>query len=294
MSSIGEKLRRARLEKGLTVDEVASRIKVASKFLVAIEADRRDELPAGFFFRNWALQYARALSLDEKEILGEIDRIAQSEAPLPLPGQERRLSIGLARLHPSVRGREGAPRLLLSFGFLLLVVLGCSGFYAWWHKHTQEQPPGMASSIPERTTAVASHPPVSTERRPPPPPAEPATSQVALTSDALLLEIVAKEPTWLSISPDGRHVFSGVLEPNQTKTIEAKEFARLKIGNAGGLEVRLNGKPVGDIGPRGQVRILLIGPSGVHILEPRIAGKPEALVSGESDRSAALPLPLQQ
>ena len=122
---------------------------------------------------------------------------------------------------------------------------------------------------------------------------EPAAPAVAMASSALLLEIFAKEQTWLSISPDGRQVFSGVLEPNETKTVEAKESARLKIGNAGGLAVRLNGKPLGDIGPKGQVRILLVGPDGVRIVEPRAAEKPVAPMAGESDRSAPLSLPLE-
>jgi cytoskeleton protein RodZ len=76
---------------------------------------------------------------------------------------------------------------------------------------------------------------------------EPADSRVELA-------LTATEETWLSATLDGTPVFSGFLEANQTKTIEGKEFAELRVGNAAGLEVRLNGKPLGPLGAHGQVR----------------------------------------
>ena len=54
--------------------------------------------------------------------------------------------------------------------------------------------------------------------------------------------------------------FPGLLEANQTKTIEGKEVAELRVGNAAGLEVRLNGKPLGPLGAQGQVRDLVVTP----------------------------------
>jgi cytoskeleton protein RodZ len=81
-------------------------------------------------------------------------------------------------------------------------------------------------------------------------PAVPAGSRVEL-------DLTATEETWLSVSSDGTPVFSGLLEANQTKTIEGKAIARLRVGNAAGLEVRLNGKPLGPLGAHGQVRDLV-------------------------------------
>ncbi|MDQ2947661.1 MAG: DUF4115 domain-containing protein, partial [Acidobacteriota bacterium] len=93
------------------------------------------------------------------------------------------------------------------------------------------------------------------------------------STDALLLELYAREQTWLVISPDGKQIFNGVLRANESKTVGARESARIKVGNAGGLDVRFNGKPVGELGPRGKVRVLLIGPDGVRIFQSRGAGE---------------------
>ena len=57
-----------------------------------------------------------------------------------------------------------------------------------------------------------------------------------------------------------------MLQPSQTKTLRASDVAKMKVGNAGGLEVRWNGKPIGPIGPRGQVRVVLFTPENFQIL----------------------------
>ena len=83
------------------------------------------------------------------------------------------------------------------------------------------------------------------------------------------IEIAATEETWISVTPDGKEVFSGILEPAQVRTLGAHDTALIKIGNAGGLSVRLNGKPIGPIGPAGQVRTLIINKNGFQIVEPK-------------------------
>ena len=76
----------------------------------------------------------------------------------------------------------------------------------------------------------------------------------------------ADEKTWISISSDGKNVFSNSLEPHETKVIEAAEKVRLFIGNAGGVEISLNGKPIGPIGPRGRVLVVELTQAGFHIV----------------------------
>ena len=309
MLSLGEKLRRTRLEKGLEIAALAARTKISARFLEAIESDRRDLLPAGFFFRNWTVQYARSLSLDEVEIHAEIDRILSVEAPLPLPGQVTLESKEGPGWLPKLPRRDGAPRLLVSFSSLVLVVLACSGFYAWWHKE-KEAGGNFATSKTapvSKPVAAVKSPPASVvqarERRVDQPAGEASLADYASaqTTDALLLQLHAREQTWLVISPDGKQIFNGVLKANESKTVEAHESARIKVGNAGGLDVSINGKPVGELGPRGKVRLLLVGPNGVRIFQSRGSGEPvyspiAALTRSETafDAGAAFSLALQE
>ncbi len=75
----------------------------------------------------------------------------------------------------------------------------------------------------------------------------------------------ATEPTWVSVTSDGRWSFASALQGGTVRTIAASEMVRVLVGNAGGLEISLNGKPVGPIGPRGKVRIVELTPSGAQI-----------------------------
>src|SRR6185437_1385580 len=70
---------------------------------------------------------------------------------------------------------------------------------------------------------------------------------------AYRIELSAVEPTWLSINADGQQTFSGILAATDTKVLEARENVRIRTGNAGGVNVTLNGKALGVIGPRGQI-----------------------------------------
>ncbi len=85
----------------------------------------------------------------------------------------------------------------------------------------------------------------------------------------VVLNLSATEATWISITSDGKQIFSGMLQPSQTKTVSGLDAAKMKVGNAAGLEVRLNGKAIGPLGARGQVREILFTPgNNYQILEP--------------------------
>ena len=235
MNSLGETLRRAREAQGLELDEVASRTRINPKYLEAIEADRRELLPGSFFYRSFIHQYAGVLSLDPAPLDAEVDRILSEEKPLPLPGQVDAASAQRATALAAI-GRDRSP-VLLWIGLLLMVLVGSSSFYAWWHKTRNIETTGL--SHVEHTTVSA------------------ATSPVSASTDHVQVDITVTEQTWLSLSSDGKRIFSGTLRPTETKTVEGRESATLKVGNAAGLEVRLNGRPIGPIGPRGQVRVVM-------------------------------------
>jgi len=93
-----------------------------------------------------------------------------------------------------------------------------------------------------------------------------AASDPAPNSDyKVMLDLMAHEATWLSVSSDGKPVFSGTLRANETKTVGGKQFAKLRVGNAAGIEVRLNGRLLGPLGSRGQVLTVLFTPDNFQI-----------------------------
>ena len=74
--------------------------------------------------------------------------------------------------------------------------------------------------------------------------------------------IKAVELSWLSANCDGKQIFQGMLAANETLAVEFSEEAVLRIGNAGGVEVSLDGKSIGSPGAHGKYRVLKLSPDG--------------------------------
>jgi len=94
----------------------------------------------------------------------------------------------------------------------------------------------------------------------------PGTEPGAPSSGAVRVEITALEPVWVLAQKDGKYLFSGTMEPGKTRTVEADKTVLLRLGNAAAVSVLLNGKPVGPLGTRGQVRTLQLTPGGFTIV----------------------------
>jgi hypothetical protein len=155
-------------------------------------------------------------------------------------------------------------RIGVSVAALVAMLLACSGFYAWWNKAPQpaDRGPshagGAARVVPVKASSGAANSPALNV----------TTSTGPDDVNRVVLNLSATEKTWLSITLDGKRIFSGILEPSQTKTLTGSDVATMKVGNAGGIEVLWNGKPIGPIGPRGQVREVLFTPDNFEIKQP--------------------------
>src|ERR1700730_3096615 len=150
--------------------------------------------------------------------------------------------------------------------------MGCSGVYAWWHDGRfpidlppllawQKTPEVVEAAKPQQIAAPPDQASASSIETVAPP-----AAQATPEGSKFLLDLIAIEKTWLSVSSDGKPVFSGVLAPKQTKTIAGKQFTKVRVGIAAGLEVRLNGKDLGPLGARGQVLVVLFTPDNFQIV----------------------------
>ena len=82
------------------------------------------------------------------------------------------------------------------------------------------------------------------------------------------MSLTVDADTWVQVWADGKSVMTGLLKPGVVKTVAAVDGIRIRTGNAGGLQVTVNGKPAGTLGPKGQVRTVEVTRDGVQILLP--------------------------
>lgn len=65
----GEKLRQARRYRNLKIEEVSRKINIQAKYLLALEDERFESLPAGLYGKNFLKEYAEFLGLNSQELL---------------------------------------------------------------------------------------------------------------------------------------------------------------------------------------------------------------------------------
>lgn len=315
MSAIGETLRREREKRNLELEQISRELKISSRFLEAIEDEQFDKLPGVVFAKSFVRQYARMLGLDEDELAAEVQRAIDAPSAVPHFAEHSRPAAADIRV-PRVEAWQtvGESRFSSSLPALALVVvvmLICSGVYAWWQRQRslvsahvevqapiqapvptaqarQPEPPAVPPAPPPESAATqAAQPqtpgaaPASLDRSPvesasssasrpaadlPKPPAPPPNPAAPNPNAAVRVEVTAGETVWVLAQGDGKYLFSGTLEANQTRTVEANEKVLLRLGNAGGVTITLNGKPIGAVGPKGQVRTVQFTSGGFQIV----------------------------
>ena len=96
-------------------------------------------------------------------------------------------------------------------------------------------------------------------------PAEPKPA--APNPDATVhVEIRAEDTVWILVRTDGKYAFSGTLDAGQTRLVEGVKDVVIRLGNAGGVTISLNGKPIGPVGPKGQPRTVQLTSGGFQIV----------------------------
>ena len=87
---------------------------------------------------------------------------------------------------------------------------------------------------------------------------EAASVEAASLRDDLALRIDAHGTVWLSITADGARQWQGTMRANQSREVQAAESVRLTVGDAGAVNLTLNGKLLPGLGQPGEVRNLTI------------------------------------
>jgi len=299
MLHVGERLKEGRLVRGVSLNEIANKTRISVRYLEALEKGDWKQLPGAIFARSFARQYADCVGLDITPFEDELrERFANEEVTLAAPFRQRPVERAPIRMRPLAevaseligafdeRIWQRMPKAVLSLGAVLAV---CSVVYVGWERVILNGKPTTASLIAgspltklpvDKTLAAASE--ASRERQ-----ATSAAHTLSGQTSAIELQvppgdgnnkavrIVASQETWVSITANGKPLFKGILQPSDVRLMKGVSTAKMVIGNAGGVEVETDGRPLGPIGPQGQVRVLLITPNGPKVVRTQDLVKTE-------------------
>jgi cytoskeleton protein RodZ len=276
MASFGENLRRERELRGVDLHEMAEATKISIRFLQALEQDRVDVLPGGIFPRAFVRQYGKYLGLDPERLVAEFV-FAFGGDPVPA-----RAPSGQVHLDGSNRWWMIGAAVLLTVAFL--------AWKAW----------GRPSPAAEAETSVASAAPVTfPQDRLFPPPSAPAGE----TQSGVVVGLTVRKKSWVEAKVDGTTVLSRMMDEGETHRLDARDAVTLSLGNAGGVEYSLNGRPPAALGRDGEVRrnvvITAAGPSAgssggplpIRASSPRTRRPSPALAPSEAPAGDATPAP---
>jgi cytoskeleton protein RodZ len=300
MMSVGGLLRDLRARRGVSLDEIARKTRVAPRYLEALEADAYEDLPAPVFIRGFIRAYCQALGESPHEALSYYD------------GRDGRVpAVGRPAALPGAGSGEPRTRGAIVVSFILLVVLGMALFTVAFvirpgdrgERPGGEVAPAPSPSTPTPSTEPAPAPPAATAPAPAPaapaatppaaarptPPAaapaprppvtpaqpEPARPQAAVApaTPAPVVETAAgvvsgpyrlvariSEPTWMRVRTDDGRTSEETLGAGEVREWVSDRPFVVTIGNAGGVALELNGRSLPSLGARGVVVQRLVLP----------------------------------
>lgn len=152
--TVGEQLRALREQQGLSVIDVAQRLKFAPRQIEALESDNMAALPGLTFVRGFVRSYAKLLGMDADVLVGSLERAAALEAG-PSTVQLQSLTATPQRfpMRNNSAGGSAWPWLVA----MLVAVVGLGGFALFqWQAPDSVSQPAPASNT---TTTVPMAPP---------------------------------------------------------------------------------------------------------------------------------------
>lgn len=251
--TVGERLRAAREEKGLSLDDVAAQTRIPRRHLENVEGGDWEQLPAPTYTIGFAKSYAAAVGLDRGEI-GDQLRSEMGGAGMPSAAAE---------VYEAADPARTMPRWLVLSGVIavILVIVVMS-----WLSNRSLHDDNGASPTVAAAPATQSPPQVAA------PAAQPAAQgPVVLT---------ATQPVWLAIKDSGHVLKQGIMQPGETYEVPPTATAPvLTTAKSEGLKITVGPAVAPPVGPPATKvsNVSLLGPDLMKgPASPAAAAQPEA------------------
>jgi cytoskeletal protein RodZ len=237
---VGATLREERLKKHLSIEDVAGQTRISHRFLRAIEADDLSALPGLVFARNFVRQYAALLGLDPIPLLARLPAYDLESTPMP------------AASFPPSEGSRWDPRWNSAISSLAWIVLACgaaAAAYLYFNRVPARPKQAVTTSAPVHPAAPVAAPPQVAV-----PPLPAAVDSPIADTHPVRVVVTARDDSWIQVTAEGKTAFIGVLKAGESRDFASDGPVRVRTGNAGGIDISLNGKQIDSLGPAGQIR----------------------------------------
>lgn len=241
MGDLGNLLRDAREKKSLSLEQVEADTRIRYKFLVALEDEDYDALPAPAYVRGFLKTYATYLGLDPQQVLALYNASGGASENAQLPS--------LPLVEVPMEGRRSLWPIIMVLAIVAGILLVAAAIVRTpWRSWL-----GLVPATPQPTATAT--PTVLPTRQPPPtltPTPSPSPTATPAPVAGVRVQFVVTGRSWVQIVADGAVVYAGLLE-DETREWEATRTIVARIGNAGAVDVTVNGQHMGFLGQAGEV-----------------------------------------
>ncbi|MEI4802756.1 RodZ domain-containing protein [Bacillus sp. FJAT-51639] len=271
MTELGQKLKEAREMKGFSIDQLQEITKIQKRYLIGIEEGNFSIMPGDFYARAFIKQYAEAVGLNGEATLEEyrheIPQTASQSVPQVPTGQKAQETVQRAASSPIA---DHMPKILIT---LLVIAVGVAIWFVFQFvlgKNDDSQVKQTKNAQTEVEKAENSPLDKKKEEKkeekkeavPQQPQQQQNTAQQEIKvvdkdgkestlelrhNKEFKLEITAKGTSYVDIKNESGKVFyTGTLNKDETQQqdLSSEQVARLNIGSAPNVEIKINGQVI--------------------------------------------------
>jgi cytoskeleton protein RodZ len=237
MAGFGSLLREERIRQGITLEMVEKETKIRKVYLAALEEENFSLLPPQVYAVGFARRYSKFLNLDE-------EKMASLFKSLAFPEPEEEAEPEPAAVKNTLLDGHKKNKLIntVSAIIFIIVIFGLGSFVL---KYLNQ--PEFAENPGNKNPDITAH---DTDNNPDNEPVQPPA-----TVNEIALKVLVKPGMycWLSVTADGNNIFTGTLTSEQSQEFKANQTLKIRAGNAGALQLQVNGKDIGPLGNNGEV-----------------------------------------
>lgn len=242
--SIGADLAAAREAAGQTIEDVSRGTRIRGELLRRIENDDFSACGGAVYARGHIRSIAHHLGIDPVPLVEEFDRTTGG----PVAPAAREIFEHEVIARPERTGPNWTAAMAVMAGVLLIVAL-----VSVFSTNTPAAPPDAVRPLSTATPSPTVAPTTAA-------PSPPLVAGQLPGSGVFLRVNVVNSRSWVTVRADGKTVHEGLMRAGDERDFTAKTKIQVVFGNAGAVQIVVNGRDLGSPGRAGQVVRLEFGP----------------------------------
>lgn len=267
--SIGQALSSARLDAGLTIDDISAKTRLRATVIRAIEADDFSLCGGDFYARGHIRTLAGLVGLDPVPLLAEYDATIGPKDDGQATSQLYETEVtGRAITRTAQKRAPHWGLAAVATTLVAIIVFATIGLLNHGKKPTSASAPpptqaAVAVSSPTPTHSPSPSPIVSAPATAPPATvaAEPTPSTVVAEAGVHVVLRITTSKCWVAATAsNGQVLYQGVLAPGAVQTFDDPQRVSLRLGNAPATDITVNGVDLGAPATKNSVTSVSFGP----------------------------------